>query len=418
MQPGSASMKQLSVLMTTVFADMVGFTMVLPLLPFYTTRLGASPFLVTVLISSYAFAQLVTAPLWGRFSDRYGRRPMILLGLVASAVAYAIFGLAETLWLFLVSRLVQGGAAGGMTGVVQAYVADSVGPEERAKALGWVTAATSAGVMIGPAAGSFAARLGQEAPGFLAAGLCVLNVLFAWKWLPEPPSRERSDEPPKRLRRAVFEVLRHPAAPVSSLIWVYAVGMMAFMAMNGVLALYLKDAFGVTEKTVGYFYVYVGGISLVMRALLLGPAVRRFGDVGVMRLGTLSLVLGLASMPLPGTLDLPLPARFALLALIALFVPVGTALLFPATTALVSRRSARGETGQTLGVQQSFGGVSRMLGPLWAGALFEIGIGYPFWVASVLMMGGGLLTLRIRGESPRPGEAAPAEPARAALTPK
>jgi multidrug resistance protein len=419
MQPGSASIKQLSVLMATVFADMVGFTMVLPLLPFYTTRLGASPFLVTVLISSYALAQLVTAPLWGRFSDHYGRRPMILLGLLASAVAYTIFGLAESLWLFLVSRLVQGGAAGGMTGVVQAYVADSVGPEDRAKALGWVTAATSAGVMIGPAAGSFAARLGQEAPGFLAAGLCLLNLLFAWTWLPEPPSRERSDEPPKRLRRAVFEVLRHPAAPVSSLIWVYATGMMAFMAMNGVLALYLKDAFGVTEKTVGYFYVYVGGISLVMRALLLGPAVRRFGDVGVMRLGAISLILGLAAMPIPGTVDLPLPARFGLLAVVALFVPVGTALLFPATTALVSRRSARGETGQTLGVQQSFGGVSRMLGPLWAGALFERGIGLPFWAASVLMMGAGLLTLRVRGESSKAGGATvPAEPPQPALTPK
>jgi multidrug resistance protein len=408
MQTGSASLKQLSVLMATVFADMVGFTMVLPLLPFYTTRLGASPFLVTVLISSYAFAQLVTAPLWGRFSDRHGRRPMILLGLVASAVAYAIFGLAESLWLFFVSRLVQGGASGGMTGVVQAYVADSVGPEERAKALGWVTAATSAGVMIGPAAGSFAARLGQEAPGFLAAGLCVLNVLFAWKWLPEPPSRERGEKPPQRLRHAILHVLSHPRSPVSSLVWVYATGMMAFMAMNGVLALYLKDAFGVTERTVGYFYVYVGGISLVMRALLLGPAVRRFGDVGVMRLGTLSLIVGLAALPLPGMVDLPSPARFALLALVALFVPVGTALLFPATTALVSRRSARGETGQTLGVQQSFGGVSRMLGPLWAGALFERGIGYPFWVASALMMGGGLLTLRVRGESPRAEEAVPA----------
>lgn len=408
-ESGSASVKQLSVLMATVFADMVGFTMVLPLLPFYTTRLGASPFVVTVLISAYAFAQLTTAPLWGRFSDRYGRRPMILLGLMASAVAYAIFGLADSLLLFALSRLFQGGAAGGMTGVVQAYVADSVGPEDRSKALGWVTAATSAGVMIGPAAGSLAARLGQEAPGFLAAGLCVLNVLFAWKWLPEPPSH-KTGAPPKRLRRAILDVLRQPAAPISALIWVYAIGMLAFMGMNAVLALYLKDAFGVTEKTVGWFYVYVGGISLVMRALLLGPAVRRFGDIGVMRLGTLALAVGLAAMPLPGLLDLALPVRFGLLAVIALFVPVGTALLFPATTSLVSRRSSRAEVGQTLGVQQSFGGVSRMLGPLMAGALFEKGIGYPFWVSSALMLFGGLLTLRIRGEAPRT-EAAPAEPA-------
>jgi hypothetical protein len=176
--------------------------------------------------------------------------------------------------------------------------------------------------------------------------------------------------------------------------------MLAFMGMNGVLALYLKDAFAVTKETIGWFYVYVGGIGLVMRALLLGPAVRRFGELGVVRLGAFALMVGLGCMPLPGLLDAPLSLRFPLLALIALLVPVGTALLFPATSALVSSRSARSEVGQTLGVQQSFGGVSRMVGPLAAGALYEVSFGFPFWVASSLMLLGTFLTTRLRQEAP------------------
>jgi MFS family permease len=399
------AIKQISVLMATVFVDMIGFTMVLPLLPFYATRLGADASLVGVLIASYPFAQLAVSPFWGRLSDRYGRRPLILAGLMLSAAAYVLFGLAESLWLLFASRLVQG-AGGGITGVVQAYVADSVEPEERTKALGWLTAATSAGVMIGPAGGSLATYLGPEGPGFLAAGLCILNVLFAWKWLPEPkresPSLEMAAQTgtpaapagKRSLFRSFYEVLRHPTAPISALIWVYVIGMMAFMAMNGVLALYLKDVFGVTEKTIGYFYAYVGAISLIMRALLLGPAVRRFGEVGVTRLGALSLGIGLAGIPFTGG---SLPG----LALVVLFVPVGTALLFPATTSQISRRSARSETGQVLGMQQSFGGVSRMLGPLWAGFAYKQDVRYPFWMAAALMLSVSFLTLRMQNAERR-----------------
>jgi multidrug resistance protein len=396
----SSNLKRLSVLMATVFVDMVGFSMVLPLLAFYATEHGAKPWQVGSLVATYAFAALVMAPLWGRASDRYGRRPMILAGLLGSAVAYVLFGLADTLWLLFASRFVQGAGSGGITGVVQAYVADTVEPGERAKALGWVTAATSAGVMFGPALGSLAAGLAQEAPGFLAAGLCLLNVLSAWRWLPEPPRHERGGQPPRRLRRALVEVLTHPTSPVHACIWVYAIGMLAFMGMNGVLALYLKDLFGVTKETIGWFFVYVGGIGLVMRALLLGPAVRRFGELGVVRLGAVSLMVGLGCIPIPGGLDAPLAVRFVLLALIALLVPVGTALLFPATSALVSSRSARSEIGQTLGVQQSFGGISRMIGPLTAGALYEVSYRFPFWAASALMLCGTFLTLRLRNEAP------------------
>lgn len=399
----SASLKTLGVLMGTVFVDMIGFLIVQPTLPFFAKHLGARPVVVTMIISSFFLAQLITAPLWGRFSDRYGRRPALLVGLISSAIAFALFGLANTIFLLFVFRLVQG-AGGGTTGVVQAYVSDAVVPEERAKALGWITASTSAGVMIGPLLGSLAATwFGQHGPGFVAAGLCALNAVSAWLWLPES---KRKDEPgtvaPPRtpLRQAILKVLSEPGSPVSSLIWIYTIGMMAFMGMNGVLALYLGAAFGVTERTIGWLYSYIGGVGLVMRAVLLGPAVRRFGEVGVTRLGSMSLILGLALLPVPAMLHLTRPVQLGLLALAALFMPVGTALLFPATTALVSRRANRSETGQTMGVQQSFGSVARLIGPVCAGAIFEADIRYPFWAAAALMLGTSFLTSRLREEVP------------------
>jgi MFS family permease len=403
----SSQLKQLSVLMATVFLDMVGGLMVLPILPFYARDMGVRPSLVTVIIAAFFFAQLVTAPLWGRFSDRYGRRPVLLLGLSISALAFAFFGLAASFLQLLIFRLIQG-AGGGTTGVVQAYVSDSVPPEDRAKALGWISAATSAGVSIGPYLGSKAALLGHWGPGFLAAGLCFLNVVFTWRWLPEskqarvPTQAERDARRP--LRTAIWDVLRHPGSPVSSLIWVYAFGMMAFLAMNSVLALYLGARFQVNEYNSGIFYSYVGVVSVVMRAVLLGPAVRRFGEVGVMRLGSLSLVLGLAGIPLAGMLNASYTVRLAALAFIVLFVPVGTALLFPATTALVSWRSRQEETGQIMGVQQSLGAVARVIGPLWAGLFYEKDVRYPFWLAAALMLGVSGLTWRqketIRATSP------------------
>jgi MFS family permease len=228
-----------------------------------------------------------------------------------------------------------------------------------------------------------------------------LNALSAWRWLPESNRREDVGEHKRRpVSDAVFEVLKHPMAPVSSLIWIYTVGMLAFMGMNGVLALYLGAAYGVTERTIGWLYSYVGGVGLVMRAVLLGPTVRRFGEVGVTRMGATSLALGLAAMPLPAMLHLARPAQITLLAIAALFVPVGTALLFPATTALVSRRSIKGETGQTMGVQQSFGSVARLVGPVGAGWVFEADIRYPFWAAAALMLATGFLTSRLQEDAP------------------
>jgi MFS family permease len=403
---GRDSLRRLSILMATVFIDMVGFSMVLTQLPFYAERFGATASLVGVLIAAFALAQLASAPLWGRFSDRHGRRPVILCGLAASAVAFLVFGLASSLWMLLISRLVQG-AGGGTIGVVQAYVSDSSLPDQRAQGLAWVTAAASAGVMIGPALGSLSVRLGPSAPGFLAAGFCLVNIAFAWRWLPEsrrPDPVAAADgtpiegRPPVRLGKAMLAIVAKPNSQISILMTIYALGMLAFMSLNGVLVLYLERVFHMTGENIGFVYAYIAGAAFVMRAALLGPIVRKLGEVRTLRLGALFVALGL--------LTIPLANNFYTLALVALFMPVGTSLLFPVGTSMVSQLAHQQETGQTLGVQQAFGGISRLVGPLWSTAVFDtVSITAPFFIT-----GGLMLLVRLYAQRVRPLEKAPPEP--------
>jgi len=237
------AVKRLSVLMAAAFVDMMGSAIVFPLLPFYALRLHAADWMVGWLIAAFSIMQLASAPLWGRMSDRYGRRRAILVGLSTEAVAFVLFGLANTLVLLFISRLVQG-FGGGTTGVLQAYVGDVTAPRDRAKALGWLSASTGAGVMMGPGIGSLAVGLGPAAPGLIAAGLCLLNIAFAWRWLPETaPQRTTAERealgPRRSIRTAIWDLIKAPTAEVSRLVWIYALGMLGFMSMNGIFALYL-----------------------------------------------------------------------------------------------------------------------------------------------------------------------------------
>ncbi len=374
--------------MITAFVDMVGVLMVIPLLPFYASNLGAGGLVVGVLVSSYSLAQLISAPLWGRVSDRYGRRPALLAGLLFSAVAYVIFAYSTSIWVLLASRLVQG-AGGGTVGVIQAYVADSTEPENRARSLGWISAATNLGVAIGPVLGSLTYALGREAPGLFAAALCMVNILFAWRFLkesrdfatPHPAGRRKRGS-----REAILAVVTQSREPASRLIWIYAVAMGAFQGMNAVLALFLAYRFAVTEETIGYVFMYIGAISVLTRAGILGPVVDRFGEAKLSRMGTVTLALGLATIPLSH--------NYLVLALTVALVPLGTAFTFPCITSLLSRVVERHETGLYMGVQQTFGGVARVLGPLWAGWAYDhLGVGVPFVTAGVLVAGTLLLSI-------------------------
>jgi MFS family permease len=340
-------------------------------------------------------AQLVSAPLWGRLSDRWGRRPALLIALGASAVAYIIFGFANSLLLLFLSRIVQG-AGGGTVGVIQAYVADATAPENRAKSLGWLSAATNLGVALGPVVGASAVTLGERrvsvagatialghaAPGILAAALCLVNMVFAWRYLRESHhglTRSGSHMAARgSSRQAVLRVLTHSAEPASRLIWIYAIAIGAFQGATSILALFLAYRFHVTEKTIGYFFMYMGTLSVLTRALLLGKVVDALGEPRLSRLGSTLLAAGLALLPLAPSIPW--------LALAVALLPLGTAFTFPCVTALLSRVIPGHERGLYMGVQQTFGGMSRVLFPVVLGFAFDhFGKAVPFWISATLV---------------------------------
>jgi len=380
---------RLVVLMITAFVDMAGLLMVLPLLPFYASDLGANGLAVTLLVTAFSVAQLVSAPLWGRFSDRYGRRPALMVGLLASAVAYVVFAYADTLWLLFLSRIVQG-AGGGTVSVIQAYVADATRPENRAKSLGWLSAATNLGVAIGPVLGSFTGTFGRPAPGLVAAALCVVNVGFAARYLTEShdAASRATGARPRRSMDAVLRVLSHAGEPASRLIWIYSIAIGAFYATNAILALFLERRFAVTTQTIGYFFTYIGVLSVVTRAFLLGRMVDRFGEARLSRIGTVLLATGLVA--------LPFTTSYVTLALAVALLPLGTAFTFPCVTAMLSRVIPQHERGLYMGVQQTFGGITRSVLPAVMGLAWDhLHFGAPFWiggamVAATLLLGTGL----------------------------
>lgn len=396
-------MGKLVVLMITAFVDMMGVLIIAPLLPFVTTRLlgsgplwnaldavgmGGGGMVVALLVMMYSLAQLASAPLWGRMSDRYGRRPVLLVGLAGSAIAYVIFAYATSLELLLLCRIVQG-AGGGTIPVIQAYVADTTEPKDRAKALGWLSAATNLGVVIGPVVGAWSLRFGYEGPGLVAALISAVNILFAWRFVTESHdvSAVRSGERKvTRSREAIVRVVSHSSEPASRLIWIYSITMGAFHGMLAVLALFLAFKFAITENSIGYFFTYVGIISVITRALVLGRLVDWLREARLSRAGMVLLALGLGGLPLAPSV----PVFAAILALI----PLGTAFTFPCVTGLLSQIVPQHERGLYMGVQHTFGGVARVIAPIYAGWTFDhLGHGVPFYTAAVLVAGAMLLGL-------------------------
>ncbi|MEO5509175.1 MAG: MFS transporter [Longimicrobiales bacterium] len=417
---------KLTVLMVTAFIDMVGLLMLMPILPFYAKEMGGGGFIVGLLVSSFAVAQLISAPMWGRFSDRHGRRPALLIGLTASAIAYVIFAFSTSLWLLFLSRLVQG-AGGGTVGVIQAYVADTLEPDQRARGLGWLSAATNAGVALGPVLGSAASGIGRAAPGLFAAALCLINIIFAAKYLDE--SRDMTDAKarkpaPGRTHAAVRHVLASSGEPASRLIWIYAIAMGAFSGVTALLTLFMAARFDLTPKTIGFVFMYLGIISVLTRAIVLGPAVDRFGEARLSRFGSALLALGIALLPF--TRKLADPAAFIAhhpmipvhllglipylpLAIPIALIPLGTAFTFPCVTSMLSRVVPAHERGLYMGVQQTFGGTARVIFPIALGLAFDWVIAVPFLISATLVAATILLGVGLERTMKMPATAPTAE---------
>jgi MFS family permease len=378
----------MAVLLMAVLVDMMGFGIVIPVLPFYALELGASALAVTALIASFSLMQMVATPLWGRVSDRRGRRPLIIAGLFASAISYLIFGLANSLWLLLLSRLAAG-AAGGTISVAQAYVADATTKEERAHWMGQIGAASGLGVMLGPAVGGFFSRFGLGTPGYVAAGLCLVNAVAALFLLPEsrPPKGAAGVGAGETATLAGW-IRVMGRYPLSLLLGVYFLGISSFTAITALLALYFERRFGIGAQDMGILFTVAGGTTVIVRGALLGMLVRRFGEPATVRLGALGLLLSAGLIPL-------MPS-FWMAALLTPVYAFGAGTLFPALATLVSFATDSESQGSVLGGSQLVGGLGRVTAPLWAGWLFQhVHIAAPYQVAAVAAATSMVLAFRI-----------------------
>jgi MFS family permease len=340
----------LGILFLVVFVDLLGFGMVIPVMPLYAERLGASATWTGLLSAGYSAMQFLFAPIWGRLSDRVGRRPVLLLSIAMTGVAFLLYGLAGSFATLLVSRLFAGAATANIA-IAQAYVADVTPPEGRARGMGMIGAAFGLGFVLGPAMGGLLSTYSLALPGFAAAGLSLVNLVGASLLLPEPIQRSRAARSGRLA--ALAEELGKPG--IRRLIVVYFLVILAFSAMEATYAFLAQYRYGLRDREVAWVFAYIGVLVVVVQGGLIGPLTRRLGEKRLLVLGAVLQAVGLAFLPfavgVPGLLLASAP------------LAVGSGLSSPALTSLLSRFSRAEDQGGTLGIGQSAAAFGRILGP-------------------------------------------------------
>jgi MFS family permease len=377
----------LPILFLTVFIDLLGFGIVIPLLPLYAEQYDASAVAIGLLMGSFSATQFVFAPIWGGLSDRIGRRPIILFSLAGSVVSYSLLGLAGSLPALFVARLLAGAAAANIP-VAQAYVADTTSPEQRAKGMGMIGAAFGLGFILGPAIGGFLTLYGHSAPAFAAAGLSLLNLAWASWRLPESVRRadaHASLAHPLQLRRLRRVVGVPQAVPLLLLLFFTT---FSFANMETTFALLSRHRFGFPPDQIGRLFTYMGLVAAVVQGGLISRLVKRFGEPRLIVIGAFLMAGGLLWTPYGLALG---PLLLALAALAA-----GQGLLHPSLSSLLSRSADATEQGAMLGVAQSLSSLARIVGPVWGGVLYEVASpAAPYVSVSVVMAIAALWAFRL-----------------------
>jgi multidrug resistance protein len=372
----------LAIIFVTVFIDLLGFGIIIPLLPFYAESFGASAFTIGLLGTVFSLMQFIVAPLCGRWSDRIGRRPIIVGGLLVSCLAYVALALADSLALIFVARII-GGIAGGNVPAAQAYIADVTTAENRAKGMALVGAAFGLGFIFGPAIGGVLARFGHDVPMWFAAALCFANFTAAVFFLPETRHGDRTRVAVSRwdlLRRA----RRHPG--LVPLLIVFFLLSTAFSGFEVTFALFSERRFGFTAESIGWVFAFIGLVLTIVNGVLVGRVVPRFGERRI-----IPFAIGLTGFSL-----LMIPASYSVPVLFAVcgIMAVGMGFNNPSLTSAVSRLSDPSEQGGMLGLAQSLAALGRIVGPAWGGFLFDrAGIASPYVSAAAIMMVALLLAI-------------------------
>lgn len=391
----------LAVVFLTVFLDLVGFGLIIPVSPFFAKTLGADPTTITLLGASYSLMQFLFAPFWGRLSDRVGRRPVMLLSIAITATGHLCFAFSGNLLMLFAARMLAGFGSGNV-GTAQAVIADSTTPENRSKGMGLIGAAFGLGFILGPALGGLTVRWGLNTPMLIAAGLSTLNLILAAFLLPETYPPEKRGTTPPRISpwRTLSEAVQRPSAgTIFILFFGYTT---AFSLMEQCLALFIEQGWmpfdlapadrarGAAEYT-SYVLIMVGVTATAIQGGLIGPLVRRFGEKKLVVIGIVVQALALYGIPLAGK-----AASFPLLMGACFLLAAGSGITNPSLMGLLSRAVGAHEQGGALGLAQSFAALGRVAGPAVAGWFFTQAPELPFQVAGTLMLICWFLSMTVR----------------------
>ncbi|MBI3333713.1 MAG: MFS transporter [Candidatus Omnitrophica bacterium] len=354
----------LAVIFATVFVDLVGFGIVIPVLPLYAERFGASPLTVGLLLGIYSAMQFIFAPLLGKLSDRVGRRPVLLLSMIGTAAGFLLMGLAGRLWLLFVARVIDG-VTGGNISTAQAYIADVTPPHQRSRGMGLIGAAFGLGFIFGPAIGGLLSRFSLGAPFLFAAALAAVNSLCVWLFLPE--SLDPAHRHQAKRRASILEIFQGPAGrSLGIVIATYFFTTVAFSLLTATYPLFTERRFGYGASQNGLIFACLGTIGAVVQGGLLGILLRLSGDKGLTLAGTAILAASF--------LALPLTATTAALLLATAGFAVGHSFVVATLNGLASKEASPASQGRVLGVMQSVSSLARVVGPVAGGWLLNLDV--------------------------------------------
>ena len=376
--------RPLFVLFITILVNLIGFGIIIPLLPFYAQRFGASAFVIGLLFASFSAAQLMAAPVLGAWSDRWGRRPVLIGSLIGTTLSFVMLALADSLWMLFAARIVDGLSGGSIT-TARAYIADTTTEEKRAQAYGFLGAAFGLGFIIGPALGGAFSHISMTAPIWVAAIVSLAAVALAVVWLPETVHRSdaTSMSPWKALREIGGRPNLRVLLSVDFLYW------MSFAVYQTSFALFGAYRFGFDAAKTGYVLSAFGLLGVIVQAGLVGPIVRRLGERRTLTVGLLLTAIGWGGTAL--TYSLPV--------FVLLLIPgaMGIGLCNATLSALISHAAAPGEQGRVQGAAGALESLGRATGPVWGNAaLQEFGEGASYLAAAVLLIGSSMLVGRYK----------------------
>lgn len=363
---------------------MLGFGIIIPIMPFYVERLGAGGTELGLLVASYAIMRLIFGPIWGGLSDRLGRKPILMVGIFGYGITMVLFGLATKLWMLFVFRSLSGILSSATSPTTMAYIGDSTPEKERGSGMGILGAAVGIGTIIGPGLGGLLGGESLAVPFFIAGGMSFLSLLLVWFFLPESlpvQARRQAGQRKRFTARDLWQALLSPTGILLAMAFLVSYALTSFYSIFG---LYALAKFNSGPQAVGTIMMVVGLVSAIAQGLLAGPFTRRWGEASVIKASLLATALGFVGISLGST--------FATFLVAIGFFTLATALLTPAVTALTSRRATL-EQGITMGLSNSFMSLGRIAGPLLAGLTFDLNLEYANFSGAAIMLLGFLASL-------------------------